>query len=106
MRTMRTIVLAVAFLTPVAAGHADERTEKQKKGALKEQQDPAKDAKLQKENVAKLRENAATDRKAGNRVAAWAAESDAKHAEKLIKKDDKLLQEGKAKPPTKETKAK
>jgi hypothetical protein len=99
MRITRTIVLAVAMLAPVAAGHADERTEKQKKGALKEQQDPAKDLKLQKENVEKLRENAAADRKAGNRVGAWAAEGDAKHAEKLI-------EEGKAKQPTKETKAK
>jgi hypothetical protein len=106
MRITRTIVLAVALFAPVAAGHADERTEKQKKGALKEQQDPAKDLKLQKQNVEKLHENAAADRKAGNRVGAWAADSDAKHAEKLIKKDEKLLEEGKAKQPTKETKAK
>ncbi|MCU1279672.1 MAG: hypothetical protein JWM53_3218 [bacterium] len=106
MRITRTIVVAVAMLAPVAAGHAGERTEKQKKGALKEQQDPAKDLKLQKENAAKLRDNAAADRKAGNRVGAWAAERDAKHADKLIAKDKKLLDEGKAKPPTKETKAK
>src|SRR4051794_35842545 len=105
MRITRTIVLAVAMLAPVAAAHADQRTEKQKKGALKEQQNPEKDLKLQKENVEKLHENAAADRKAGNRVGAWAADSDAKHAEKLIKKDEKLIEEGKAKQPTKETKA-
>ena len=106
MRITRTIVLAVAMLAPVAATHADSRTEKQKKGALKEQQNPEKDLKLQKENVEKLHENAAADRKAGNRVGAWAADSDAKHAEKLIKKDEKLIEEGKPKPATKETKAK
>lgn len=106
MRITRTIVLAVALLAPVAATRGDPRTEKQKKGALKEQQNPAKDLKLQKENVEKLRENAAADRKAGNRVAAWAAEGDAKHAKKLIKKDEKLLDEGRAKAPNEETKAK
>ncbi|MCA1663947.1 MAG: hypothetical protein LC659_06730, partial [Myxococcales bacterium] len=73
MRITRTIVFSVAMLAPVAATHADQRTEKQKKGALKEQQDPEKDLKLQKENVEKLHENAAADRKAGNRVGAWAA---------------------------------
>ena len=106
MRMTRTIVLAVAMLAPVAATHADQRTEKQKKGALKEQQSPEKDLKLQKENVEKLHENAAADRKAGNHVGAWAADGDAKHAEKLIKKDEKLIDEGKAKQPNKETKAK
>ena len=93
--TTRTIVLAVALLGPAAGAHADERTQKEKKGALKEQKDPAKDLKLQKENLEKLRENAAADRKAGNKVGAWAADQDAKHAEKLIKKDEKLLEEGK-----------
>jgi hypothetical protein len=106
MRILRTIVLALAVVAPVASGHADPRTEKEKKGALKEQQSPEKDLKLQKENVEKLRENAAADRKAGNRIGAWAAEQDEKHARKLIEKDEKLLQEGKAKQPTKETKSK
>jgi hypothetical protein len=106
MRILRTIVLALAVVAPVASGHADPRSEKQKKGALKEQQNPEKDLKLQKENVEKLRENAAADRKAGNHVGAWAAEQDEKHAKKLIEKDEKLLQEGKAKQPTKETKSK
>ena len=106
MRITRSIVLAVAMLGPVAATHADPRTEKQKKGALKEQQNPEKDLKLQKENVEKLHENAAADRKAGNRVGAWAADSDAKHAGKLIKKDEKAIEEGKPKPQNKETKAK
>jgi hypothetical protein len=105
MRILRSLVLTVAMLAPVAAAHADQRTEKEKKGALKEQQSPEKDLKLQKENVEKLHENAAADRKAGNRVGAWAADGDAKHAGKLIKKDEKLIEEGKPKPPTKETKA-
>src|SRR4051812_7023914 len=93
----RTIVLVVALGVPATAVHADQRTQKEKKGALKEQKDPAKDIKLQKENVEKLRENAAADRKAGNRVGAWAADEDAKHAEKLVKKDEKLVEEGKTK---------
>jgi hypothetical protein len=107
-RNMRitTLVLAVAMLAPAVATRADQRTEKEKKGALKEQQDPAKDLKLQKENVKKLRQNAAADRKAGNRFGAWAAQHDAKHAEKLIKKDEKLLDEGEKKQPNEETKAK
>lgn len=106
MRILRTIVLALAVVAPVASGHADPRTEKEKKGALKEQQNPEKDLKLQKENLGKLRENAAADRKAGNHAGAWAADRDAKHAEKLIEKDEKLLREGKAKEPNEETKAK
>ncbi|HWE29946.1 MAG TPA: hypothetical protein VHB97_18170 [Polyangia bacterium] len=106
MRIRRTIVLAVAMLAPALVTHADQRSEKEKKGALKEQQDPGKDLKLQKENVEKLRANAAADRKAGNRVGAWAADGDAKHAEKLIKKDEQLIEQGKPKPPTKETKSK
>jgi hypothetical protein len=93
-----TIVLAVALAGPaVVVAHADERTQKEKRGALKEQKDPAKDLKLQKENLEKLRENAAADRKAGNRVGAWAADQDAKHTKKLIAKDEKLLEEGKTK---------
>ena len=106
MRIVRTLVFALAVVAPVASGHADPRTEKEKKGALKEQQNPEKDLKLQKENVEKLRENAELDRKAGNRVGAWAAERDEKHAEKLIEKDEKAIREGKAKEPNKETKSK
>jgi hypothetical protein len=101
-----TLVLAVAMLAPAGATHADQRTEKEKKGALKEQQSPAKDLKLQKENVKKLHQNAEADRKAGNRFGAWAAEHDAKHAEKLMKKDEKLLDEGKKKKPNEETREK
>jgi hypothetical protein len=92
------IVLTVALLGgPAVVAHADERTQKEKKGALKEQKDPKKDLALQKENLAKLRANAAADRKAGNHVGAWAAERDAKHAEELIAKDEKLVEEGKTK---------
>ncbi|MGZ7022995.1 MAG: hypothetical protein ACXVJ3_17295 [Ilumatobacteraceae bacterium] len=69
--------------------------EKAKKGALQEKQDPAKDLKLQEENLKKLRINAEENKKVGNRAAAWAANQDARHAEKLIKKDKKLLEEGK-----------
>ncbi len=106
MRTLRTILLALAVVAPVAAAHADSRTEKEKKGALKEQQDPKKDLKLQKENVEKLRENEAADKKAGNNVGAWATHADEKHAKKLIEKDEKAIREGKAKPANEETKAK
>ena len=106
MRTMRTLLFSLAMVAPVAVGHADDRTEKQKRGALKEQPSPEKDLKLQKENVEKLRENAAADRKAGNRVGAWAAERDMKHAKKLIAKDEELIREGKKKQPNEETKAK
>ena len=106
MRITRTLVLAVAMLGPVAVTHADPRNEKEERGALKEQQDPKKDLKLQKENLEKLRENAAADRKAGNRAGAWAADGDAKHAQKLIDKDEKLIHEGQAKKPNQETKAK
>lgn len=95
--TPRVVLLAVALCSPAAAVHADSRTQKEKKGALKEKKDPAADLKLQKENLEKLRENAAADRKAGNTVGAWAADQDAKHAEKLIKKDEKLLEEGQTK---------
>ncbi len=106
MRLLHTLVLTMTLVAPVAVAHADSRTEKEKKGALKEQQDPKKDLALQKENLEKLRENAAADRKAGNRVGAWAAEGDAKHAEKLIKKDEKLIKEGERKQPNEETRSK
>jgi hypothetical protein len=106
MRIFRTVVLALAMVAPVAATHADPRSEKEKKGALKEQQDPAKDLKLQKENLEKLQENAAADRKAGNRAGAWAAEGDAKHVKKLIEKDEKLIEKHEKKQPNEETKSK
>ena len=69
--TPRVVLLAVALCSPAAAVHADSRTQKEKKGALKEKKDPAADLKLQKENLEKLRENAAADRKAGNTVGAY-----------------------------------
>jgi hypothetical protein len=81
----------------------DERSAKQKKeqgekkGALKERVDPAKDAKAQRANIAQLKQNAAVEKKNGNHVGAWAADGDRKHAEKLLEKDEKLLQEGKTK---------
>lgn len=81
----------------------DKRTAKEKKeqgekkGALKERTDPAKDAKAQRANIAQLKQNAAIEKKNGNHVAAWAADGDRKHAEKLLEKDQKLLQEGKTK---------
>lgn len=72
----------------------EKKEQKEKKGALQEKVDPAKDLKLQEKNVKRLRHNAEESRKNGNRVAAWAAERDAKHAEKLIDKDRKLLRDG------------
>ncbi len=85
------------------SGGADKRTAKQKKaqgekkGALKERVDPAKDAKAQRANIAQLKQNAEVEKKNGNHVGAWAAEGDRKHAEKLLEKDEKLMQEGKTK---------
>jgi hypothetical protein len=91
MRINNMILSALfAAATFVAAGPA--RAEK--KGALEERADPAKDLEVQRKNVKKLRLNAELARKNGNRVAAWAAEQDAKHAEKLIEKDKKLLRDG------------
>jgi hypothetical protein len=81
----------------------DQRSAKQKKeqgekkGALKERVDPAKDAKAQRANIAQLKQDAAIDKREGNHVGAWAAEGDEKHAEKLLQKDEKLMQEGKTK---------
>jgi hypothetical protein len=81
----------------------DQRSAKQKKeqgekkGALKEQVDPAKDAKAQRANIAQLKQDAEIDKRQGNHVGAWAAEGDEKHAQKLLEKDQKLLQEGKTK---------
>jgi len=105
MRSVRMAVLAVAIATPslIWAAKPDDRSATQKKeqaekkGALKERVDPAKDLKLQEANVKKLEQNAAIERKNGNRVGAWAAEHDAKHAKKLIAKDKELLKKGEAK---------
>ncbi len=99
------LLLFGALLLPAGTARAEktrtQETKKEKtdqaakKGALKEKQDPSADLALQKENVKKLRTDAADDRKAGNRAGAWAANGDAHHAEKLIKKDKQLLEEGK-----------
>jgi hypothetical protein len=103
---MRLIALALALAAPTI-GHAEPKSDRrsgaekkeqaEKKGALKERVDPAKDLKAQRENVKKLRHNAAENRKVGNRIGAWAADRDAKHAEKLIAKDEALLRQGEQK---------
>jgi hypothetical protein len=104
MRVARVLLFAVTIVAPMLASAApDERStgekkeQAEKKGALKEHVDPAKDLKVQQGNVKKLRENAEVDRKNGNRVGAWAADRDAKHAEKLMAKDKELLRKGEAK---------
>jgi hypothetical protein len=107
MRITRIFVFAAATLVATVSARAGEagdqrsakekKEQKEKKGALAEKPDPAKDIALQKQNVKRLRHNAEQSRKNGNRVAAWAAEHDAKHAEKLIAKDEKLLREGREK---------
>jgi hypothetical protein len=98
------LCLAVTMVAPaLAAAAPDERpaSEKkeqaEKKGALKEHVDPKTDLKVQEANVKKLHQDAAVDRKNGNRVGAWAAEGDAKHAEKLIAKDQEVLKKGETK---------
>jgi hypothetical protein len=106
MRPMRLIAFVLA-LAPPAIGNAEppadqrsgaeKKEQAEKKGALKERVDPAQDLKAQRENVKKLRHNAAENRKIGNRIGAWAADRDAKHAEKLIAKDEALLQKGQQK---------
>ena len=74
---------------------ADQRSAKQKKeqgekkGALKERVDPAKDAAAQRANIAQLKQDAEIDKRQGNHVGAWAAERDEKHAQKLLQKDEK-----------------
>jgi hypothetical protein len=47
--------------------------------------------------VRRLERNAEIERANGNRVGAWAAEGDAKHARKLLDKDRKLLEKGEQK---------
>jgi hypothetical protein len=69
----------------------------EKKGALQERVKPATDVKAQEANVEKLKQNAAAERKNGNRVGALAAERDAKHARRLIDKDRELLKKGESK---------
>ena len=101
---LRIALLSVTLVAPFAAraapderSSAEKKEQTEKKGALKERVDPAKDLKLQEANVKKLRQNAEAERKNGNRVGAWAAEGDAKHAEKLIEKDKEMLKKGEAK---------
>ena len=62
-----------------------------KEGALKQKQDPKADLKKQEANLARLRQNAKTDRELGNRVGAWAAERDARKVEKQIEQDKQAL---------------
>ncbi|HEY2748847.1 MAG TPA: hypothetical protein VGL86_29705 [Polyangia bacterium] len=104
MRVVRIVCLAVTLVAPALASAApDERPPSQKKeqaekkGALKEHADPKTDVKVQEANVKKLRQNADVERKNGNHVGAWAAEGDAKHAEKLIAKDKQLMEKGEGK---------
>jgi len=99
-RTTIALLLGAVLCTPVFAHAGDQRSshekkeEAEKKGALKEDADPQKDAKLQKANVKRLERNAEIERANGNRVGAWAAEGDAKHAQKLLGKDEKALERG------------
>jgi tRNA A37 N6-isopentenylltransferase MiaA len=105
-------LMLAALLGATIVAHADERTaadqrsaqekkekkeQHEKKGALEEKADPAKDARLQKANIRRLERNAEIDRANGNRVGAWAAERDAKHARKLLEKDQKLMEHGEEK---------
>jgi len=91
------VVPSLALAKPDERPASEKKEQAEKKGALKERVDPAKDLKLQEANVKKLRQNAEVDRKNGNRVGAWAAEADAKHAQKLIAKDKELSNKGETK---------
>jgi hypothetical protein len=106
------LILATAWLLPICQARATEhkapnddgehkelKKQKEEKGALRERTDPAKDRKVQEANVARLEHNAKVERANGNRIGAWAAEQDAKHARKLLNKDEALLRanEGKTK---------
>ena len=88
------LILATAWLLPVcqarANPHQELKKQKEEKGALRERTDPAKDRKVQQANVERLEHNARVDRANGNRIGAWAAEQDAKHARKLMNKDEAL----------------
>ncbi len=104
MRVVRVLCLAVTLVAPALSSaapdqrsHGEKKEQAEKKGALKEHVDPKTDLKVQEANVKKLRQDAAVDRKNGNRVGAWAAEGDAKHAEKLIGKDEELVKKGEGK---------
>jgi hypothetical protein len=96
------LILATAWLLPVcqarANPHEEPKKQREEKGALRERTDPAKDLKVQQANISRLEHNAKVERANGNRIGAWAAEGDAKHARKLAKKDEKLLRahQGKA----------
>jgi len=87
---------------PAEAGGKSLKKEKEEKGALRKRQDPAKDIAVQKQNVKRLEENAAIERKNGNRIGAWAAERDAKHAQKLIDKDEQQVRAHEAAPAAEE----
>ena len=104
MRVIEIFLFSVSLVAPLAAHAAPDQRAKsekkeqaEKKGALKERVDPAADLKVQEANVKKLGQNADAERKNGNRVGAWAAESDSKHAAKLIEKDKKLMKKGESK---------
>ena len=104
MRVARILLFSVSLVAPLVARAApdqrsagEKKEQAEKKGALKERVDPAKDLKLQEANVKKLKQNAEAERKNGNHVGAWAAEGDEKHAEKLIAKDQDLLKKGETK---------
>ena len=84
-------VLALGVLLVRVGAAVAEPTQREKEGALHQKQDPSADLELQKDNLKRLRENARDDRKAGNRVGAWAAEWDARHVEKLIRNDERAL---------------
>jgi hypothetical protein len=75
----------------------EKKQQAEKKGALKERVDPKADLAAQKKNEAQLKENIALEKKNGNHIAAWAAEGDLKHAQKLEKKDETLIQKGEKK---------
>jgi hypothetical protein len=76
---------------PTDTGGKSLERKKEEEGALRKRPDPAKDLAVQKENVKRLEHNAAVERDNGNHVGAWAAERDAKHARKLMQKDEQQL---------------
>jgi len=55
-----------------------------KQGALGKKHDPKAELAHQQANLARLQQNARSDREVGNRVGAWAAEWDARKTEKEI----------------------
>jgi hypothetical protein len=91
MRAIRAALLMVIATGAFQAIAAPARQPEPTKGALKRRADPKSDLEAQRKNQKRLRENALRDRENGNRIGAWAAESDAKEVEKLIKRDEELL---------------